>query len=179
MRALNVMVSALLLCCGFGSAYAMDTESTEAKSSPSAEAHDKVMDLELAELDGTQFLRLSAYVGKPMVVNFWGSFCPPCVAEMPMLQQQALKYPGVQFLGIAVDDRLKARAFLQSQTVTYPQLLAPGQSDGIMRRFGDKTGALPYTVVLDVRHRLCASKAGGIDSNWLADSLRHCAPSNL
>ncbi len=179
MRALAVMVSALVLCFGLGTANAMDAESTQAKPSPSAQAHDKVLELELAELDGTQILRLADYAGTPMVLNFWGSFCPPCVAEMPMLHQQALNFPGVQFVGIAVDDRLKARAFLQSQTVTYPQLLAPGQSDGIMRRFGDKTGALPYTVVLDDRHRLCASKAGGIDSNWLADSLRRCAPSNL
>ena len=163
MRLPHLLAAGLLLWATLGHAQ----QSTNLQSN--------TMTLELPDIDGTRIFQLSDYAGKPMVLNFWGSFCPPCISEMPMLHKQALRYPGVQFLGIAIDDRLKARGFLQSQQVTYPHLVAPVQSDGIMRRFGNKSGALPYTAILDKSHRLCLSKAGGIDSGWLADALRHCA----
>jgi outer membrane receptor for ferrienterochelin and colicins len=179
MRYLNLMVVGLLLNSGLVHAHAPEDPNANLIAPHGNMLQSNVMELELPELEGNRILRLSDYAAKPMVLNFWGSYCPPCVAEMPMLDKQALRYPGVQFLGIAVDDRLKAHGFLQSQQVTYPHIVAPIQSDGIMRRFGDKSGALPYTVILDDKHRMCLSKAGGIDANWLADSLRRCAPSNI
>ena len=177
MRSQKAFVVALCLCTGFAFAQTVDALGAQLNASQDKKQHDKVLELELPALDGTRILRLSSYAGRPTVLNFWGSYCPPCVAEMPMLMTQALNYPNVQFLGVAVDDRLKARSFLQSLKVTYPQMVAPVQSEGIMRRFGDASGALPYTVVLDMSHRVCRSKVGGIDSNWLADTLRNCNPS--
>lgn len=138
--------------------------------------HAPALELELPELDGNQFVHLSSYAGRPMVLNFWASYCPPCVAEMPMLMAEAPRYPGVQFLGIAVEERLKARNFLQTLQPSYPQLVAPLQTEGILRRFGNGSGALPYTVVLDAGHRACRTHAGGIDAAWLAQALRACAP---
>jgi hypothetical protein len=97
---------------------------------------------------------------------------------MPMLFQQSGHYPAVQFLGVAVDEQFKARGFLQAQKVTYPQAIVPLQTDGIMRRFGNKSGALPYTVVLDRAHHRCRSMTGGISAAWLAQALHTCAAVN-
>ena len=135
-----------------------------------------VMELDLPELEGTRVLRLSDYPDRPVLLNFWSSDCPPCVAEMPLLFRQAVRYPKVQFWGIAVDEHFKARGFLQARTPTYPQLIVPLQTDGIMRRFGNRSGALPYTVVLDRAHRLCQATTGGVSAAWLAQALRTCAP---
>ena len=119
-------------------------------------------------------LRLSDYANHPMVLNFWSSDCPPCVAEMPMLFQESEHYPGVQFLGIAVDEHFKARSFLLAQPVRYPQAIAPVQTDGILRRFGDRHGALPFTVVLNSAHQRCLAATGAINATWLAHALQRC-----
>ena len=63
------------------------------------------MTLELPRLDGTAFVRLDDHAGRPVLLNFWGSECGPCIVEMPLLFTEALRHPGLQFLGIAVDQR--------------------------------------------------------------------------
>lgn len=133
------------------------------------------MAFELPMLDGSKFVRLSEFIGQPVVLNFWGSECPPCLKEMPLLFSLAQAHREVQFLGIAVDDRTSASRFLARLAPTYPQLLAPNQPEVLMRRFGNKLGALPYTVVLDVQHRVCVSRLGEVDAPWLSAALTGCA----
>ena len=132
------------------------------------------MTLELPRLDGTAFVRLDDHAGRPVLLNFWSSDCGPCIVEMPMLFDQALRQPGLQFLGIAVDQRAAATRFLAGRKPTYPQLIASTQPDVLMRRFGNKTGALPFTVVVDARHVVCASRLGAVDADWIAAAARAC-----
>lgn len=134
-----------------------------------------VLEFELPRLDGTAFMRLADHAGRPVLLNFWGSECPPCVRELPVLFTQAVQHPQVQFLGIAVDQRSAAARFLQRLTPTYPQLLAASQPEVLLRRFGNKTGALPYTVVLDAGHAWCASRLGEVDAAWVSATLQACA----
>lgn len=129
---------------------------------------------ELPRLDGTAFVRLDDYAGRAVLLNFWGSECPPCIAELPMLFAQASRHPGLQFLGIAVDPRAKATRFLARMQPTYPQLIAATQPDVLMRRFGNKVGGLPYTVMLNARHEVCASRLGEIHEKWLSSAIAAC-----
>jgi thiol-disulfide isomerase/thioredoxin len=132
------------------------------------------MNFELPRLDGTAFVPLDSYAGRPVLLNFWGSECPPCVAELPLLFDQAPRYPGLQFLGIAVDPRAAATRFLSRFEPSYPQLMAPTQPEVLMRRFGNKSAALPYTVVLDARHGFCAARLGQVDVAWIAAAAQAC-----
>jgi thiol-disulfide isomerase/thioredoxin len=166
---------AFLVCAGLNAAYALGSAANADGSRDSNRVQAPVIELELPELEGSQMLSLASYINKAIVLNFWGSECPPCVEEMPMLLKQALKYPNVQFLGIAVDDRLKARRFLMSQRVTYPQMVAPTQADGIMRRFGNPKGVLPYTVVLSKSHQICQMKSGMVDAAWIQSAVVSCS----
>jgi thiol-disulfide isomerase/thioredoxin len=110
-----------------------------------------------------------------MLLNFWSSDCPPCIAEMPMLLKEASQYPQVQFLGIAIDNRTGASKFLERQRVTYPQVVALPTTDGIMRRFGNPKGVLPYTVVLSKSHQLCQMKTGMVDAVWIQTAIAKCS----
>jgi thiol-disulfide isomerase/thioredoxin len=175
MRCSHVLAIALLVCSGFDSAQALGDAGPQSSSPDGNRRKTQVMKLELPELDGTRMLNLTTYADKPVVLNFWSSDCPPCVTEMPMLLKQALMYPSVQFFGIAVDDRLKARRFLQSLQVTYPQMVAPTQADGIMRRFGNPKGVLPYTVVLSKSHQICQMKSGMVDAAWIQSAVVSCS----
>ena len=134
------------------------------------------LQLELPRLDGASFARLSDLPKGLVVLNFWRSDCQPCVEEMPMLSRLSLMHPSVQFVGIATADAVGARRFLDRLTMTYPQWMAPAASEGLMRRFGNKTGALPYTVVvLNDVHQICLAKAGIVDQAWMTQTLQACA----
>ena len=137
-----------------------------------------VMDLELAALDGAQFVRLSSHAGlagRPVLINFWGSECPPCIREMPLLNAQAQLHPQIAFIGIAVDDRQHALRYAQQQGMTYLQLAAPSQPGALLQRFGDRINALPYTVMLDASHRICEAHLGEVDAAWLLEAASACS----
>ena len=152
----------LLLSCALGHGYAGDLG--------------KPMQLELPQADGSRFVRLSDFAPQPLLLNFWSSDCPPCLQEMPLLQQSARLHPAVQFLGIAAQDPAAAHRFLARQApMAYPQLLAPLETAGIMRRFGNAAGALPYTAVLSTSHQICQTHVGAVDANWLNAALAACS----
>lgn len=132
------------------------------------------LSFELPMLDGSAFVRLADFSGQPVLLNFWGSECPPCIREMPLLLGESRRYPSVRFLGIAVDDRASASRFLRRQAAGYPQLVAPQAAEVLLRRFGNTTGGLPYTVVLNARHQMCASHLGEVDNSWIATAINAC-----
>jgi thiol-disulfide isomerase/thioredoxin len=95
--------------------------------------------------------------GQVVVVNFWGSWCPPCRAEADDLDRtyQATKSAGVRFLGINIqDDRDKARAFEQNFRVNYPSLFDPASR--LTLAFAIPPTVTPATIVLDREGRIAA-----------------------
>lgn len=130
------------------------------------------MELQLATLDGSAFVRLSDFPGKAVLINVWDTECPACVMETPFLNAQSRIYPQVQFLGIATGDRVTSISFSRQFQVSYPQLQAPHDPSGLLRRLGDPRQGLPFTVMLDAGHRVCASRLGAVDANWMADAVR-------
>lgn len=94
---------------------------------------------------------LSALRGAPMVVNFWATWCPPCVEEMPELSELHGEFAprGVRIVGIGIDSAVNIRQFSEKTPVSYPLLVAGNGGLELVRRFGNNAGALPYTLVLD------------------------------
>jgi len=162
-RSASYAISALIIAA-FGSG-----------ESGAADAAPVPMAFELPMLDGTKFVRLADFDGRPVLLNFWGSECPPCISEMPVLLLQSSHYPGVQFLGIAVDDRASATRWIAQFEPRYPQLMALAQPEVLLRRFGDKLAALPYTVVLNAHHQICTTRLGEIDAAWVTTAIATCA----
>lgn len=140
----------------------------------SGQASAETLTLELPYLDGHAFYRLTDEPGRPLLLNFWDTDCPPCVREMPLLDRFAKAHPEAGFIGINVISRSKAKAFLLAHPVAYRQLAGPTDPTALLRRVGNPLGALPYTVVLDAAHRLCASKTGEIDETWLEKAMVSC-----
>jgi thiol-disulfide isomerase/thioredoxin len=89
--------------------------------------------------------------GQTWLVNFWATWCAPCVEEMPMLSQlrQELAGTGVEFVGIALDDAQRATDFAVELGVDYPILV--GKTEVVLagRRYGNATGLLPFSVLID------------------------------
>ena len=118
-------------------------------------------EIALPGLDG-RVRSLAEFGGRPLLINFWASWCGPCIEEMPMLDAFAAKQSGngVQVVGIALDQREAVEAFLRKTPVRYPVLLeAPGSSDTSVR-FGNARGVLPYSVLVDAQGRIAAARIG-------------------
>src|SRR5690554_7624131 len=100
-------------------------------------------DLEFPDAAG-QPRRVSEFLGKPMVLNFWATWCPPCVKEMPDLDALQKKHAGVQFVGLAVDTAANVQKFTEKVRVDYPLLIAGHGGIKLMRGLGNKNGGLPF-----------------------------------
>ena len=90
----------------------------------------------LADLEGNPLL-LSDLRGRPVIVNFWASWCGPCVEEFPLLRSAAIAHAGdgLAVIGIVFRDRSEAaRAFLTRMGATWPAAMDPG--DAVATRFG-------------------------------------------
>ncbi len=100
--------------------------------------------------------------GRPLLINFWASWCAPCIEEMPELQRFAADQGGngTQVVGIALDDAAAVIRFLQKVPVSYPILLdQAGPADSSVR-LGNPAGVLPYSVLVSVDGRLLKQRIG-------------------
>ncbi len=117
-------------------------------------------------LDGTGAYDPAAYAGKILVINFWASWCPPCLAEASELEAVYAdhKDDGVAFLGINVNDQTdSARAFARQRT-TYPSIEDP--SSKLTLGFNVHPRAIPATIILDRQGRVAAVAQGAV---WQVD----------
>lgn len=124
-------------------------------------------DFSLPDLDG-QPQTLTQYRGRPVLINFWATWCGPCREEMPALAKAQHEHPGVQFIGIALDQPPAIRKWLRHTPVPYPiwQGMADKHMDPAML-FNDTRGLLPYSVLVDADGRIRDSHLGKLDEQHL------------
>jgi peroxiredoxin len=91
--------------------------------------------------------------GKVVILNFWATWCPPCRNETPMFVEMQEQYSasGLQFVGVAIDDANSVADFMDTYGINYPMLIGEEAAIQIAKKYGNRYGALPYTVVID-RH---------------------------
>jgi len=121
-------------------------------------------DFTLRDTDGIE-VSADDFDGTVLLVNFWATWCSPCVEEMPMLSGLQQKYAGegVQIIGIALDDANRAREFAADLSIKYPVLV--GQADVVLtgRRFGNATGMLPFSVLVDTKGIIRWTRLGALN----------------
>lgn len=94
-------------------------------------------------------LTLKQFAGKPLLVNFWATWCPPCVRELPMLSAFAQSHPQIQVLGLAVDQVAPVQKFLARQPLAFPVAMAGAGGATLTRTLGNINGGLPFSILLD------------------------------
>jgi thiol-disulfide isomerase/thioredoxin len=119
-----------------------------------------IPDVRMVSLEGTQ-KSLRDYLGHPLIINFWATWCDPCRREMPLLQQlwTAYRPDGLQIVGVAVDSRDAVEQYLRHTSVKYPLLVGEAQGSAAVARFGIDP-VLPFSVFADSQGRIVAVKIG-------------------
>lgn len=117
--------------------------------------------------------KLSDWQGRPLLCNFWASWCAPCREELPLLDATWRENAGkkLQVVGIAIDNQPNVTKYLKSVQIGYPVLVAEGSAISLMQQLGNHGGALPFTVMLDAAGRLRQSKLGAYSAPELQSDL--------
>ena len=118
--------------------------------------------------DGSALV-MAAFRGKPLLLNFWATWCPPCVKELPLIDrfhsEQRLR--GWQVVGLAVDQQAPVSSFLQRQPVGFHVGLAGLEGVELSRTLGNAGGGLPFTVVFDAKGQVMQHKLGTLQQEDL------------
>ncbi len=112
-------------------------------------------------------LKLADFRGKPLVLNFWATWCPPCVEEMPLLDaffRQNSAY-GWQVIGLAIDQPSLVKRFMGQFPVDYPIALGGMNGSELGRLLGNAQGGLPFTVVFDAAGNVKVQKLGKLSAD--------------
>jgi thiol-disulfide isomerase/thioredoxin len=106
---------------------------------------ERLPDFSLPNLQGDP-QSIASWPGKPLLINFWATWCGPCLREIPMLKKAQDAHPELQIVGIAVDKRDPVVTFADKMQFNYPILVGESEGWAAAAAFGVDFYALPFTV---------------------------------
>jgi thiol-disulfide isomerase/thioredoxin len=109
--------------------------------------------------------QLSQWRGKALVVNFWATWCAPCVEEMPELNQlqTEVEKKNIQIIGIGIDSAANITSFASKLKIGYPLYVAGMAGTDLSRLFGNQAGGLPFTVLIDAHGQIKKTYLGRLN----------------
>lgn len=116
-----------------------------------------------------QSLSMQAFKGKPLLLNFWATWCPPCVEELPLLNTfyREKSGQGWQVMGLAIDQPSAVRKFLERLLLDFPVALGGLTGTDLGRSLGNLTGGLPFTVLFGADGHILHRKMGQVTAQDL------------
>ena len=115
-------------------------------------------------------LPMRSFFGRPVLLNFWATWCPPCVEELPLINEfyRQNKANCWQVLGLAVDKVAPVQSFLQKMPLDFPVVMAGLSGADLARSLGNLAGGLPFSVVMGGDGSVLHRKLGRVTASELA-----------
>jgi thiol-disulfide isomerase/thioredoxin len=136
-------------------------------SSDPAIAAQSLPEFSMPDLSGTD-TSIRSWPGQPLIVNFWATWCAPCLREIPMLKAYQQENPDVRIVGIALDSEEAVQAFADDIEFNYPILVGPGGFEAAAA-LGAEYVALPLTVFVAADARLYGTHMGELHAEHLEE----------
>lgn len=157
-RWLYTAVGVTAACAGAAASWWMRRVDADAAPAPTA-----IWDMRFDAPAGPAMV-MRGFAGKPLLLNFWATWCPPCIEELPLLDAffTQNKANGWQVLGIAVDQLSAVQGFLRRTPLQFPVAMAGMQGIELSRSLGNISGALPFTLVLGSNGAVVQRKMGRV-----------------
>ncbi|MDQ5939434.1 MAG: hypothetical protein QG557_381 [Pseudomonadota bacterium] len=138
-----------------------------------AQADDVLPDFNFSDTEDKN-RRITEWKGKTLVINFWATWCQPCLKEIPdfmALQTQYAKQ-NVQFIGIAIDDVASVLRYKNTIGINYPILIASEwEGYDVSARMGNSANTVPYTVVVNTDGNIIYRYAGAVKKSDLMAAI--------
>lgn len=169
---LTVGVAAAAALAGAGAAYWQDKQVASSEpAAPYKPASGDLNDLWQMQFDtpdGSK-LAMQSLKGKPLLINFWATWCPPCVEELPLLERfySQNKAKSVQIVGLAADKPDAVRTFLKKLPLTFPIGITDLSGIALSKSWGNLAGGLPFSVMLAADGRVMQRKMGKLSEDDL------------
>lgn len=159
----QTIVIALIGIAFAGAGYYFNSQRLSAAPAHSS-AVDALFSQKLTEVSAGP-AELSKWKGHVMVVNFWATWCPPCVEEMPELTELQTRLTGknTQIIGIGIDSPSNIRNFASKHKISYPLYIAGMEGTSLTTAFGNKAGGLPFTVLVDEKGTVIKTYTGRLN----------------
>jgi thiol-disulfide isomerase/thioredoxin len=116
---------------------------------------------------------LAQWKGKPLVVNFWATWCSPCIEEIPELSvlQREIAPQNIQIIGIGIDTTSNITDFSLKHPVAYPLYNAGMNGTTLLSQFGNQAGGLPFTLLIDKKGQIKKTYRGRLQMEELRKDL--------
>ncbi len=176
-KVMTVGIAAAAALAGAGAAYWQDQQVAASEpSAPQKPASGDLTDLWQMQFDAPDGgkLVMQPLKGKPLLINFWATWCPPCVEELPLLERfySQNKAKSAQIIGLAADKPEAVRAFLKKLPLTFPLGITDLSGIALSKSWGNLAGGLPFSVMLAADGRVMQRKMGKLSEEdlkiWLS-----------
>jgi thiol-disulfide isomerase/thioredoxin len=168
-RNIFIFVPIAILFCVIGVYFGVQRHTP---ASPENLAVANLLSQEMPDANG-KVSSLAQWKGKPLLVNFWATWCAPCVEEMPELNALQAEIAGknIQIVGIGVDSADNIAKFADKYKISYPLYVAGTGATALLRQFGNQSGGLPFTVLIGSDGQVKKMVLGGIKFDELRKDL--------
>ena len=133
---------------------------------------DRLPEFRLPDTNGEE-ISSTRWDGKVLLLNFWATWCPPCLREMPLFDevQRSHAGDGLQVVAIAIDEQEDVKRFLTEHPVGFPILIGDTDAIEMSRRLGNRMQGLPFTAIFDHQGNLVYAKTGEMTRASLSEHL--------
>ncbi|HSP00141.1 MAG TPA: TlpA disulfide reductase family protein [Thioalkalivibrio sp.] len=163
---------------GFGFYHLGQNPDAVAATAPENGPGDSVMgltrpDFSLPDLDG-EVRQIGEWDGDVVLVNFWATWCPPCRKEMPAFVevQEEFGSQDVTIVAVAIDEAEAVRDFANTSGINFPVLIGETDAMAVARDYGNRFGALPYSVLMDRQGKIRFIQAGELHKETFVRELK-------